>query len=356
MVGIRSLICPKIELFDPSATTSPGDRAAIHDLIVQPAAPWFSDVERRHLEVALSGEFGAAARDRFWIAWIDGQPVANVYIDTAERARDRTVGLRDHCPRLSRPRVSADCCSARPWPISLLRAAPACTWRPRIRRPIACMSVAAFEIIRGMSCDSWRRPAIGKSSTEPISRMLDLPESGVRTGVTRLGSRSLYVTPHRWFVRDYAERLYNHPIISQTRCASILPALMINTTERPARGNLLRAGCGCWRIRPGVWCGGHRYAIGPQRGGARARSLTSWWRLTTWARRGTCGGPAGRHPVGRRGLRAVFVAGCDHEKMDILVQAGFRLEATLAGQLKAGRERFDLHGYGLPFDMKDDDG
>ena len=48
----------------------------------------------------------------------------------------------------------------------------------------------------------------------------------------------LYVAPHRWLVRDYAERLYNHPAIAQTRCASILPALMINTTERPAQAGL----------------------------------------------------------------------------------------------------------------------
>jgi hypothetical protein len=80
-----------IEPFEPSMASSPGERAAIHDLIVQPAAPWFSEVERRHVEGALSGEFGAVARDRFWVAWVGPEPVANIYFSTAAGAPE--IGL-----------------------------------------------------------------------------------------------------------------------------------------------------------------------------------------------------------------------------------------------------------------------
>lgn len=50
-----------------------------------------------------------------------------------------------------------------------------------------------------------------------------------------------------------------------------------------------------------------------------------------------------------RGARLVraCMAGCDRGKAAVVLEAGFRREATLAGQLAAGADCFDLHIYVL---------
>ncbi len=157
----------------------------------------------------------------------------------------------------------------------------------------------------------------------------------------------LYVAPHRWFVRDYAERLYNHPAIMQTRCASILPALMISTTERPARANL--AVGGLWVLEnPARRLVGAVTVTPPDLSAQVHAPIMDF--LVAPAYLGQAADLLGVALDASRsgeaeGVRCC-VAACDHEKIEILRQVGFRREATLSGQLKAGHDRFDLHVYG----------
>jgi hypothetical protein len=159
----------------------------------------------------------------------------------------------------------------------------------------------------------------------------------------------LYVAPHRWFVRDYAERLYNHPAITQTRCASILPALMISTTERPARAGLSVGGL--WVLEnPRRRLVGAATVTPPDLSAQAHAPVIDFLVARAYLGQApdllACALDACRSG-GAECVRGC-VADCDREKINILRQAGFRREATLAGQFKAGRDRFDLHVYGFP--------
>jgi RimJ/RimL family protein N-acetyltransferase len=151
-------------------------------------------------------------------------------------------------------------------------------------------------------------------------------------------------------VRDYVERLYNHPALPQTRCASILPALMINTTERPAD-----AGCamgGLWVLENPVRRLVGAATLTPPDLGAQAHApIIDFLVAPAYHEQApellTAALAAG-HAGGAECVRCC-VAGCDRGKIDILERVGFRREATLAGQFKAGHDHFDLHVYVYPY-------
>ena len=335
-----------LEPFDPGVAGSPGERAAIHDLIVQPAAPWFSEVERRHLEGALNGEFGAVACDRFWIARIDAEPVANVYFSTASGAPE--IGL-------------------------LAFAITAPTQRGRgIGRLLLREALANFEALGGLclhlatanpaahrvyeSCGfrdyqghimRFLAPAGG---CEDFDRayFADCGPGKVRRGHWGDSARAamLYVAPHPWFVRDYAERLYNHPAIAQTRCASILPALMLNTTERPASADLATGGL--WMLENPARRLVGAVTVTPQDLTAQAHApIIDFLVAPAYMDQAPDLLTVALDACGSGGAECVrcCVAACDREKIAILLQVGFRHEARLAGQLKAGYDRVDLHIY-----------
>ena len=338
-----------IEPFDPGATASPGERAAIHDLIVQPAAPWFSEIERRHLEGALSGEFGEVARDRFWIARIGAEPVANVYFSSAVDAPE--IGLLGFA-------ITAPAYRGRGIAGSLLRQALA----DFMARGGACMHLAtdnpaAHRVYESCGFRDYQGHVMRfLTQAEGWAGFDQRYFANVGPAQVRCAHwgdlarvTMLYVTPHRWFVRDYAERLYNHPAITQTRCASILPALMNSTIERPAGANL--AVGGLWVLENPARRLVAAATVTPSDLSAQAHAPIIDFLVT----------PAylGQAPEllavaldacrsgGAECVRGC-VAACDHEKIDILRQVGFRHEATMAGQLKAGRDRFDLHVYVYP--------
>jgi GNAT superfamily N-acetyltransferase len=338
-----------IEPFDPGATASPGERDAIHDLIVQPAAPWFSEVERRHLEGALSGEFGAVARDRFWIARIGAEPVANIYFCTAASAPE--IGLLAFA-------ITAPAARGRGIGRLLLREALA----DFVAAGGACIHLAtgnptAHRVYKNGGFRDYRghimrflAPADGWEGFD-LAYFEDCGPGQIRRAHWGDSARAalLYVAPHPWLVRDYAERLYNHPAIAQTRCASILPALMLNTTERPACGNL--AVGGLWVLENSARRLVGAATVTPPDLSAQAHApiidflvapayLGQAPDLLTVALDASRSG-------GAECVRGC-VAACDHDKSEILRQVGFRHEATLVNQLKAGRDRFDLHVYVYP--------
>ena len=159
----------------------------------------------------------------------------------------------------------------------------------------------------------------------------------------------LYVAPHRWLVRDYAERLYNHPAITQTRCASILPALMINTTERPAQAGLDTGGL--WVLEnPARRLVGAATVTPPDLSAQAHAPIIDFLVAPAYLGQAPELLAAALDACRSGGAECVrgCVAACDHDKIEILRQAGFHHEATLAGQLKAGCDRFDLHIYTFP--------
>jgi GNAT superfamily N-acetyltransferase len=338
-----------IERFEPGMASSTDERAAIHDLIVQPASPWFSEAERRHVEGALSGEFGAVARDRFWVAWVGPEPVANIYFSTAAGAPE--IGL-----------------------LGFAISAPAYRGRG-IARLVLCEALADF-MAAGGSCmhlatgnptahhlyercgfrdydGHIMRYLAADGDWEGFDRAYfeDCGPGQVRRGHWGDSARvaMLYVAQHPWLVRDYVERLYNHPAITQTRCASILPALMINTTECPARADLATGGL--WVLENRALRLVAAATVTPLDLNAQAHApiidfLAAPAYLDQAPELLTAAMDASRSG-GAEYLRS-YVAACDTEKVEVLQRVGFRHEATLASQLKAGDERFDLHVYASP--------
>jgi|GEM_PF-1783090 len=339
----------QIRPFDPAARSSLDERTAIHDLIIQPTAPWFSEVERRHLEAALSGEFGAVARDRFWIAWIGAEPVANIYFGSAAAAPE--IGLLAFA-------ITAPAYRGRGIGRLLLREALA----DFAAAGGACMHLAtenpaAHRLYERCSFRDYNGHVMRFLAHSGAWEGFDgsyfeyAGPGQVRRGHWGDSARIaiLYVTPHRWFVRDYAERLYNHPAITQTRCASILPALMAATTERPARANLAIGGL--WVLEnPARRLVGAATVTPPDLTAQAHAPIIDFLAAPAYLSQApdlltvvldTC------RAGGAECVRGC-VAGCDREKIDILQQVGFRHEATLAGQFKAATDHFDLHIYVRP--------
>lgn len=342
-----------IEPFDPGAAASSAERAAIHDLIVQPAAPWFSEVERRHLEGALSGEFGSVACDRFWIARIGAEPVANVYFSSAPGAPE--IGLLAFA-------ITAPAYRGRGIAGSLLREALV----DFVAMGGACMHLAtdnpaAHRVYESCGFRDYQghimrflAPTGGWEGFDQLYFENAGPAQVRRAHWGDLARVTmLYVAPHSWFVRDYAERLYNHPAITQTRCASILPALMISTTERPARAN--HAIGGLWVLEnPARRLVGAATVTPPDLSAQAHAPAIDFLVAPAYLGQAPDLLAAALDACRSGGAERVrsWVAACDHEKIDILRQVGFRHEATLADQLKAGRDRFDLHIYGHPLSGK----
>jgi hypothetical protein len=159
----------------------------------------------------------------------------------------------------------------------------------------------------------------------------------------------LYVAPHPWFMRDYPERLYNHPAIPQTRCASILPALMISTTERPAQAGLDTGGL--WVLEnPARRLVGAATVTPPDLSAQAHAPIIDFLVAPAYADQapGLLTAALAASRSGGAACVRCCVASCDCQKIDVLHQVGFHREATLEGQLKAGCDRFDLHIYTFP--------
>lgn len=336
-----------IRRFDPSEASSAADVSAIRELVVQPAHPWFSAVELRHFEGALSGEFAGVACDRFWIAWRGREPVAHVCFSTAVGAPE--AGLLAFV-------ITAPAYRGRGLGTRLLRATMAdfgalggrcmqlATANPAARRVYESCGFRDYagHIMRWLACpDAWAN----------FDRDYFAHGGPTRVRAAHWGDSArivmLYTAPHPWFVRDYPERLYNHPAFEQTRCASILPALMAATGADAPGGRLPR---GFWVLEN---------PAGRIVGSATLRTLDVTAQahapvldfLVAPAYFGEAGRLVGAAVDAARargaGLVRTCMAGCDAEKADLLAAAGFRREATLPGQFAAGPDCFDLHVYTL---------
>jgi GNAT superfamily N-acetyltransferase len=341
-------IVTRIERFIPDPTASPDQRAALRDLIVQPVAPWFSEAERRHVEGALSAEFGTVARDRFWVAWAGAEPVANVYFSTAAGAPE--IGLLGFV-------ITSPAYRGRGIGGALLREALA----DFVAAGGVCMHLATgnmtahrlYErcgfrdynghVMRYLATGDWEgfdRAYLAACGPGQIRRV----HWGDAARITML-----YVAPHPWFVRDYAERLYNHAAITQTRCASIVPALMINTTERPGAAGLATGGF--WVMEnPARRLVAAATVTPPDFTGRAHAPIVDFLVAPDYLSQA----PELLHVAlaasrsGGAECALCCVAECDRSKIAVLRQVGFRHEAALTGQFKAGRDRFDLHVYTFP--------
>lgn len=343
----------EIRPFDPADPGTAAQAHAIRELVVQPASPWFSEVERRHFQGALSGEFAAVACDRFWVAWHGTEPISHVYFSTAAGAPE--VGLLGFV-------ITAPPYRGRGIGALLMRAAivdfvemggqcmQLATGNPAAHRLYEACGFRDYAAQTGRASHVMRWLARPDASNDfdrsyfdnagpATARPANWGDSG--------GVVMLYTSPHPWFVRDYPERLYNHPAIEQTRCASILPALMVGTgAGDPGRS-----------VPGGFWVleNPARHIVGA----ATLRSLDATAQaqspvldfLIAPAYLGEAGvflstATDAARSQGARLVRAC-VAGCDGEKADLLVAAGFRREGALAGQFTAGADHFDLHIYAL---------
>ena len=190
-------ICP----FDPASATSSAQRSAIRNLVVQPSEPWFSEAERRISRARSMASSRLSPRTGSGSLGRRRTHRPRILQHRGWSARDRPVGLRDHCACASRPRH---------W----LLAAPGGAGRFRGlgggRMQLATANPGArrlyescgFRDYSGHIMRYLARPAAGRISTGAIS-----PTWGRRSLAGHWGDSAritmLYTSSHPWFVRDY---------------------------------------------------------------------------------------------------------------------------------------------------------
>jgi len=330
-----------VESFVAGSGLSPTKAAALRDLIVQPAQPWFSHGERVYLEGALTGRFAAVTGDVFCTAWLDDEPVGNVTLCTARsapqtglisfvftRPDQRGRGIAGLLMReaMARLRAGGGLC------------AHLGTDNPAARR---VYTACGFHDYNGHIM-RWLDPS-GSDADFDSAYFADRGPAVVRPAhwgdMARAGY--LYAAPHPWFQKDFCEKLYCGPDIVQTRIGSILPAMMLNAEAaggtllvmENAVGGIVGAATvsACAALLPETLL--LDFLVAP------AYAPQACMLLET-----AVAGPRGA----TSGRVAVVVASCDTEKAAIVRAAGFQLSTSAMPTLRQGKHSCDVDLYVRP--------
>jgi GNAT superfamily N-acetyltransferase len=308
----------------------------VHDLIVQPRTPWFSAAERKHLDGALRGSFRGVARDHFVVGWIGEEAVGNVYYGTADGLPD--IGLMAYVITAPEHRGKGICSA-------LARVAVDCfVGEGGVCLHLGTNNPAARNVYQGCGFRAYNgqvmrylRPGLAWDGFDDDYYAWAGPAQ-VRPGqwgdLARVGA--LYVAPHRWFVKDYPQRIYSHPAIVHQRCGSILPSMMDNAIEgegglwvleNPAGRIVGAATATRWDSK----AQGHAPVLDLLVAPSYVRQAAELLLAVLEAQLA-----AGAEQV------QIYIASCDREKAGLVRNIGFRHEATLAGQFRAGTDCYDL--------------
>ena len=312
---------------------------AVHDLILQPRLPWFSVAERTHMDGALRGSFGEVTRDHFSIGWIGDKPVGSAYYGTAAGMPE--IGLLAYVITEPAYRGRGICTALTGAAVShFLDDGGACLH-------LGTNSPIAHNIYEGCGFRDYNGHVMRylgpKESWDGFDAAYFAWAGGaeVRRGhwgdLARVGM--LYVAPHRWFIKDYPQRIYSHPALIHQRCGSILPSMMVNATEGSGGLWVLENPVGriVGTVTATLWdseAQGHApvldYLFAPSYVHQAVDLLLAALEALS---------AAGAEQV------RVYVASCDDEKASLVRDIGFHREATLAGHFQAGGDRYDLDIY-----------
>jgi GNAT superfamily N-acetyltransferase len=309
---------------------------AIRDLIVQPRTPWFSTAERKYLDGALRGTFEGMAHSRFLVGWLGHKPVANVYYGTAAGLPD--TGLLAYVITESAHRGKGISTVLAQTAVDRFLSEGGICLYLGTSNPVArnIYQQCGFQAYNGHVMRFLRSDEDGDKFDADYFAWAGAAE--VRRGhwgdLARVGA--LYVSPHRWFIKDYPQRIYSHPAIVHQRCGSILPGMMVNATEYDGELWVLEnpAGRIVGAATASRWDGeaqGHApvldFLVAPSYRRQAAELLQAHLEALS---------AAGAEKV------QLYTASCDAEKADLARSVGFCHEATLMDQLRAGQDRYDL--------------
>jgi GNAT superfamily N-acetyltransferase len=332
----------ELDCYQPGVSAMPAERqAALWEMVVRPREAWFSRGEQEYFTRGLSGRLTAFSADRFYSAWIGGRPAAHAALCAAAgRPQVGLVGYvitepalrgRGLC-RLLMERLMADFRAAG-GQCALLG-----TGNPSAH---AIYAACGFRDYQGHVM-RYLTPPADPAAYDAAYFAYDAPAT-VRSGQWGDAARIawLYARPGDWFMKDYVEGLYDHPVLPHVRCGSILPAMMLNVEERAG---------GLWVLETaaGRIVGAARLSLRDTVAQTRAPMLD--FLIAPAYRRQSADlvrvAIAAAQEAGAEVVRACL-ASCDVDKAEIVQSLAFRLEATLASQFAAGVERFDLNTYVL---------
>ncbi len=315
---------------------------AVHDLILQPRALWFSAAERRHLDGALRGTHAEVARDCFFVGWIGDEPVGSAYYGTA--ASTPEIGLLAYVITEAAHRGRGICTILTRAAVSHFVDAGGVCLHLGTSNPIArnIYEGCGFRDYNGHvmrylgpneSGDSFDAAYFAWAGAARVRR-------GHWGDLARVGM--LYVAPHRWLIKDYPQRIYSHPAILHQRCGSILPSMMVNATG--GKGGLWVLENPAGRI---VGTATATRLDNEAQGHAPVLDFLTAPSYVDQAANLLLAATKAQSAAGAEQVR-VFIASCDDEKAGLARDVGFQHEATLAGQIQAGTDRHDLDIYVCP--------
>jgi len=339
MCTLRSQEILRFEHFIPGADVDQAKVAAIHDLVLQPRRPWFSEAEQAHLREALAGRLGEVAGDHFFVAWSGDEPVGNVYYGTAAAAPQ--IGLLAYVITQPAHRDQGiGTLLARKAVEHFVAGGGVClhlgTANPVARRTYERCGFRAYNghVMRYLA-PGWEWQGFDDAY------FADEGPAQVRPGhwgdLARVGM--LYTAPSRWFVKDYPERLYSHPALLQTRCGSIPASMLLNATQQDG---------GLWVLEnPRQRIVGAATATRLD-GTAQAHvPLLDFLVVPAYCSQAPALLAMVIESLGDKGAERlrVYLASQDMEKAGIVRQVGFRCEATLVEQFRVGDDHYDLQIY-----------
>lgn len=336
----------QVETFLPGEQKPHDKIEAIRDLIVQPQAPWFSVIERTHVENALEGHFEEVSRDCFFIGWIGDEPAGQVYYSTAAGAPE--IGLLAYVITAPSQRGKGICSILVEQAIEHFLAAGGVCMHLSTSNPGAhhIYERFGFQIYTGQVMRYLRSNQTWEDFD--ATYFSDVGTAAIRPGhwgdLARIGM--LYVAPHPWFIKDYPERRFDHPAIAQMRCGSTLPSMMVNVTERngglwvlenPAR----RVVGAVTLTRLDERVQGHAPILDFLAAPAYLNQASDLLATAISALEDT-----------DAEIARVCLSSCDVEKAEIVQSVGFKHEARLAGQFLAGNDRYDMDVYFRPLCLR----
>jgi GNAT superfamily N-acetyltransferase len=332
----------RVGLHSPGVIMPQANVEAVYELIVQPRKPWFSGAERKHLEAALGGMLKDTARDYFFVGTIGDEPVGNVYYGT--RSGLLQIGLlayvitkpghrgRGICTILTR--VALD---------HFLDAGGRCM-------QLGTGNRSARHIYERCGFRDYNGHVMRYLGPNEAWRSFDAdyfawagPAKVRRGGWADLaGVGMLYAAHHHWFIKDYPQRIYSHPAIVHKRCGSILPSMMVNATENNG---------GLWVLEnPAARIVGSATVTLLDGDAQKHVPVLDFLVVPSYMHQADdlLLAVIARHRDARGGRVRLCVASCDDEKAGLARKVGFQHEATLEGQLQAGRDCYDLDIYVCP--------
>ena len=329
----------QIERYQPDGSSPPDTIDALWNMVIRPREPWISRVETIYFTRMIDGQLVDTDADSSYSIWIDDQPAAHIATLMAlENRQVAQVGYVITDPAFR----GRGLCSL------LMERVMDDFW-------MEGGQYAFLGTANPIAHAIYARHGFGDYNGHVMRYLTDTVKSEhvdeeyfahhgpakVRPGHWGDGARIawLYAKPSPWFVKDYLEALYDHPAITHARCGSVLSSMMVNVEER---------GGGLWALETqDKRLVGAATLIYYDRTGQASAPVVDFLIVPSYLDQ--AGGLlhaalGGAETTGARFVR-IHLASPDSDKVQVVRDIGFHLEAIIAGEFTAGDDRFDLHIY-----------